>query len=508
MEQYALYLRKSRADLDAEARGEGETLAKHRRALTDMAKRRGLFIAREYAELVSGDTIAARPQMQTLLADVKAGLYAGVIVNDVDRLGRGDSIDQEIIKLTFAASHTLIITPAKDIDFANSMDEDLYDFKAFFFRAEYKMISRRMAQGRERSASAGNFVAPRPPYGYQKAVIDGRPTLTPDPDTAPIAKMIFGWYASGELGYLGIAKRLCEMGLKTYMGVNFTGGTIKRMLTNTIYIGCITWGATRQTSTVEDGRRVKKTVRKITPKLIPNAHEAIIDKDVFEAVQKRLKTASHAAPNHYSNDLVNPLSGLAKCALCGATLKTCHCGKTTDTNHVYLRCPTYGCPTRGIAISYVVDAVLETLRGWCATYDGIEPDAPPPIDEARVAALQHQLDVIAGQLRRAREFAERDIYTPDEYLQRRDELNVQRKALENELEAAQKPPANESIANIIPEVKSVLDAFESATTHQQNMLLKTVIARIDYTKTIHAKRTENPAKYMTLDVMPLISNVI
>ena len=34
MEQYALYLRKSRADMDAEARGEGETLAKHRAALT------------------------------------------------------------------------------------------------------------------------------------------------------------------------------------------------------------------------------------------------------------------------------------------------------------------------------------------------------------------------------------------------------------------------------------------------------------------------------------------
>lgn len=505
MEQYALYLRKSRADLDAEARGEGETLAKHRRALTDMAKRRGLMIVREYAELVSGDTIAARPQMQQLLADVQAGLYTGVIVNDVDRLGRGDSIDQEIVKITFASAHCLIITPSKDIDFANNTDEDLYDFKAFFARTEYKMISRRMAQGRERSALAGHFVAPRPPYGYQKAVIDGHPTLTPDPDTAPIARMVFDWYASGELGYMGIAKRLCEMGLKTYMGVDFTGGTIKHMLTNPIYIGCITYGATRQTSAVEDGRRVKKTVRKITPKLVPNAHEAIIDKDVFEAVQKRLATALHAAPNNYSHDLVNPLSGLVKCALCGATLKINHTGKITDINRMYLRCPTYGCKTIGIAMNYMVDAVLETLRGWCAAYEGVEPDTPPPIDESRVAALTHQLDTIAGQLRRAREFAERDIYTPDEYLQRRDELNAQRKALENELEAAQKPLVSESIANIIPTVKTVLDAFEGATAHQQNILLKTVIARINYTKTVHAKRTENPAKYMVLDVLPLIS---
>lgn len=38
MNQYALYLRKSRADLDAEARGEKETLSKHRAALTAYAK--------------------------------------------------------------------------------------------------------------------------------------------------------------------------------------------------------------------------------------------------------------------------------------------------------------------------------------------------------------------------------------------------------------------------------------------------------------------------------------
>ena len=116
MNQYALYLRKSRADMDAEARGDGETLAKHRAALTAYARNRGLLIVREYAEIVSGDSIAARPQMQQLLEDVKSGMYAGVIVNDVDRLGRGDSIDQEIIKLTFAAAHTLIITPYSDID--------------------------------------------------------------------------------------------------------------------------------------------------------------------------------------------------------------------------------------------------------------------------------------------------------------------------------------------------------------------------------------------------------
>ena len=39
MDEYFIYLRKSRADMEAEAHGEGETLARHERALLELAKR-------------------------------------------------------------------------------------------------------------------------------------------------------------------------------------------------------------------------------------------------------------------------------------------------------------------------------------------------------------------------------------------------------------------------------------------------------------------------------------
>ena len=201
MNDYAIYLRKSRADLDAEARGEGETLERHRTALRALAERRGLNVAREYAELVTGDSIAARPQMQALLDDVKRGLYAGVIVNDVDRLGRGDSIDQEIIKYAFASSRCLIITPGRDIDPASPTDQDMLDFSMFFARFEYRKIAQRLMQGRTRSAAAGNYISARVPYGYRKVREGKYIRLEPDPDTAPIVKMIFEWYASRKYGY-------------------------------------------------------------------------------------------------------------------------------------------------------------------------------------------------------------------------------------------------------------------------------------------------------------------
>ena len=90
---YAIYLRKSRADMDAEAHGEGETLARHRTALLELAQKRTLPIGTIYEEIVSGDTIAARPQMQRLLTEVEAGIWEGVLVMEVERLARGETID-------------------------------------------------------------------------------------------------------------------------------------------------------------------------------------------------------------------------------------------------------------------------------------------------------------------------------------------------------------------------------------------------------------------------------
>ena len=76
---YAMYLRKSRADREAEKRGELETLARHEKMLIDTAKRLNLSVGAIYKEVVSGDTIASRPVMQQLLSEVEQGLWRGVL---------------------------------------------------------------------------------------------------------------------------------------------------------------------------------------------------------------------------------------------------------------------------------------------------------------------------------------------------------------------------------------------------------------------------------------------
>lgn len=56
MDEYCLYLRKSRIDLEAEANGQGDTLARHRAALLKLAQKRGFNITGCYEEVRSGES--------------------------------------------------------------------------------------------------------------------------------------------------------------------------------------------------------------------------------------------------------------------------------------------------------------------------------------------------------------------------------------------------------------------------------------------------------------------
>lgn len=501
MKEYAIYLRKSRADVEAEARGEGETLERHRRALRGLAARRGLNVIKEYAEIVTGDSIAARPQMQALLEDVKRGMYAGVIVNDVDRLGRGDSIDQEIIKYTFVAGHCLIITPSRDIDPAQPSDEDMLDFSMFFARFEYRKISQRLSVGRTRSAQAGNYISSRVPYGYSKSVDGKAIKLEPDPETADVVRMMFETYASGAKGYNAIAATLNNMGLKTSLGNTWNRASVKAILTNPVYTGRIVWGNTATVSAIEDGRRVKKHI-KGDPIVVEDAHPAIITDELFNKVQDMFAQSRHASSKNLKLNLVNPLAGIVFCAECGKAMQLRGGRKAKGR---LLACTTYGCPTRGTYIQTVVAALVDVLSDWCARYSQpVEAPAVNPMSDI----IARQKAQIRAQMERAKELVETGVYTPSEYLERKHTLDARLEEIERRNIAAQ-IKREDAIALAVPAIKRVLDALPHAESiEEQNTLIRSVVERVDYHKTETATRGISSASLVSLDVFPRIGNSV
>lgn len=144
-----MYLRKSRAD---EELGYGNTLERHGEMLRDLAAQTGIHVdgAHIFREIVSGESIEARPQMQKLLKAVEMGLYTGVPCIELERLSRGDGADRQRILKAFQFSDTKIITLTKTYGLAgdDSFDGEFFEFGLFMSRREYKMIKKRLYRGR------------------------------------------------------------------------------------------------------------------------------------------------------------------------------------------------------------------------------------------------------------------------------------------------------------------------------------------------------------------------
>ena len=123
--------------------------------------------ANVYQEVVSGESISDRPQVQLLLDRLRSGSIAGVYVMELERLARGDTIDQGTIARAFKFSGAKIITPTKVYDPNNEFDEEYFEFGLFMSRREYKTINRRIQSGKMQSVREGKFVGSRAPIWVQ-----------------------------------------------------------------------------------------------------------------------------------------------------------------------------------------------------------------------------------------------------------------------------------------------------------------------------------------------------
>lgn len=515
--RYCMYLRRSRADDDAERMGAGETLARHHTMLQELADRMlGHPIPESaiYREIVSGDTISDRPEMRRLMQDVEAGRWNGVFVADVDRLARGDTMDQGLVAQTFLYSHTLIITPMKIYDPEDPADNEFFEIRLFFARREYQMIKRRMQTGRVNAVKEGYYVSSRPIYGYDRYKLPDRRgwSLKINEEQAAVVRKIFDWYVNGmdgqDVGCLRIANRLNGMGLQTLQGRPWLQDRIQNMLKNPTYAGYVQWYQRREQIQMQDGRKIKKRVLTNDRILARGFHEPIIDESMFRIAGERL--ASHCKTPVPSNHACrNPLAGLIRCGCCGYSVRMydpkrgekakmiCCTNHATCTNH---RTPYY----------YVEQAVLSTLSSW-VEYDGLKlPSAEeekPDGNAALRAAQEKQIATLSKQLDSLRDLLEQGVYTVDVYLERersiRDRINICKNSLA-QLQPKEKT-REESLAELAPRVRTVLEAYAVSTDPaDKNALLKSVISHIIYTKPVKTPPGRSPIETLSLEIYPLL----
>lgn len=505
VDQYCLYLRKSRKDVEAEKKGEGATLKRHERALFELAKRQKLNITHVFREIVSGETLKARPQMQELLAQVEKGMWNGVLVVEVERLTRGALSDQDIISKTFTYSKTLIITPFKTYDLTNRNDAEYLKFGLFMSNQEYTTINRRQQDGRNLSVIEGKYPGNKAPYGYRRKKLENTKgwTLEECKEEADIVRMIFDLYVNGELQedgsykHLGVSlivRRLNQLNIKPKKSGVWVVASVRDMLTNPAYVGKLRWNWRATKKSMVDGIEKKSRPRAKNEDyiLVDGLHIGIIDEDTFNKAQEIMKT-NPAPPVGERNTIKNPLAGLVVCGKCGRNMIRRSYSNRTSADSLVCAIPE--CDNVSVHLHYVEKAILIWLEDWLEEYKlEYKMDAKPrkntglEVKRKALDKITDELEAIKVQQGSLHDLLERGVYDANTFLARTRELGERKeKAIEdfNILESDIKREETREFGrtDIIPKVQNILKVYHTLKTPAaKNDLLKEILEKVVYTK--------------------------
>lgn len=494
IDKYAVYLRKSRKDIEAEKLGEGETLAKHKKILLELAARKGLYIERIYQEIVSGETIKARPQIQELISDCYAGKYRGILVVDIDRLSRGNQGDAQVILDTLKYSNKnnglLVVTPTKVFDVAHNPDDEEYmEFVLFMSRREYKTIQKRLERGRVQCVVEGDYMGAYRPYGYDIVVTKTSRTLKPNPAEAPIVQLMYDLAANKQWSAGKIARHLTSMGVPTYSGAGeWNHATIKSILTNPVHKGKVRWNDRMTVKTMVDGKLVASRPRSNhTAHYLEyeGKHPALVDEETFA------KANAHFYSDRTKGELKlkNPLAGLLRCKHCGKVMAHRTYKKPgSQYRPRFYHSQSVLCKVKSVIADDVMTALIHALKLYIEDFE-LKVDNLPDVDENTV---NKQIEALQAEMRRtekilAKLFAawESEDITNNEF--------VERKALHNKKIASCKQQIAE-LEDTIPEqeeyrekIMRLHDAIDALTdpdidAADKNEFLKAIVEKIEFSR--------------------------
>lgn len=526
MVQYCIYLRKSRGDIDAELRGEGETLARHEKILIDLASTQSLNVIKIYKEIVSGESILERPIIQKLLLEIESGLWAGVLVIEIERLARGDTIDQGIIAQAFKYSNTKIITPTKTYNPNNEFDEEYFEFGLFMSRREYKTINRRLQSGRVSSVKEGKYVGNQAPYGYIRKKIENDKgfTLEPHPQEADVIKTIYELYTKGEIQIDGtykkiglslICKKLNYLNIKPRKSDSWVISSVRDIITNPVYNGKIRWNfRPSQKKIIKGISQIKRPRSNINDCIIVDGiHKPLVDSETWNLAQDILKNkATNPTPNNRS--IKNPLSGIMVCGLCGRRMV--RRGYTKKDLESTLMCPVTFCTNISSKLHLVESSILNALQVWLINYKlnlnmesnkAHKNDFNIKIHKKALKKINKEILVLENQINNLHNLLEQGVYTASKFLERSNLLADKLKIIKNNKHYIEKqinigynPEENKQY--IIPKMEMIIDVYPKTKNLQlKNDLLKEVLGKVIYTKTVNTRWQSNPDNFQ-IDLYP------
>lgn len=515
-----MYLRKSRRDVEEELKASKEghsydTLERHRKQLLKLAKDEKHRITHIYEEIVSGEYIAERPQMQQMLKDIQDKPVDAVLVMDLDRLGRGDMADQGTIFRVLKYSETKIITPLETINPSEDSEELTYSIKSLIAREELKAINKRLRRGIKMSAAEGKFMGRKPPFGYNK---NKDLKLIINEDEAWIVRKIFDWYVNQHVSTTAIGDRLNEMGIPSPAGKLWTRVSIGKILKREAYKGDIYYSKVKRTKIDGVPHSTKNTLENMV--ICENAHEPIVSREIFDQAQEKMRNNTVTRVN-IDSKLVNPLAGLLKCEVCGVVMAFDAFG--SGTKNGFYKCPSAHCrrtkTQKGVSGFHLQGAVIHALKELLNAFKTVEKNSRKRNTyddsnindlEKQIKSKQDELITIKEQLDNTHDLLEQKVYDINTFVSRQSTLNEQLKIIQTEIdnlndilskEKDRLKEKNKDYSSYNKQLSHVIEYYQlTDNTQIKNQLLKTVLNEIVYRR---PKTSKHPSDF-TITLYPKI----
>ncbi len=493
-----VYLRKSRSD-DPTMSVE-EVLAKHETMLDEWSEKNlGEKIpeGNKYREVVSGETIADRPEIQKILSRLESPRIKAILTVEVQRLSRGDLEDAGRLMKLLRYTNTIVITPQFTYNLADEYNRDIFERELKRGNEFLEYQKKIMNRGRILSVSQGNYIASHPPYGYDRTfIMEGKkkcPTLKINEEQANVVRMVFDMYVNQNMGRINICHKLDSLGIKPLHSKYWSNSYLKDMLQNQHYIGKVIWNKRKTTPVVEDGEIIKKTPRSKEGEYLvyEGKHPAIISEELFYAAQEKMGRNHRAKP---TTKIINPL----------ATLLYCQCGKAMTLRYYKnkdgsercaprLACSQQiHCHTGSCLFDDLISMICDTLSSYIEDFK-VKATATDTetiqLHEALIKTLKNKLKALE-----AKELAQWDAQSdPDPtnrmpaeiFRQLNEKLQAEKTEVQQALENAYSSIPNPiDYEEKIIKLENALSALKDPKTDvaEKNKLLKACIEKITYSR--------------------------
>ena len=360
----ALYCRLSQDD---KQEGDSNSIINQKKILKKYALDRGYTNIQFYIDDGVSGTTFNRAGFQSMIADVETGKVKRVIVKDMSRLGR-DYLQVGMYTEIFFPEHDVHFIAVNDGVDSNQEDNEFTPFRNIINEWYAKDTSKKIRAVKRSKGMAGEHIGSHPPYGYMKNPENKKEWII-DEEAAEVVREIFrlcvGGYGPTRIAHILTERKiLCptyyalEKGGKPRTALpadkyTWNGPVVAKILDRMDYLG-----HTVNFKTHVKSYKVHKTIYNSPDqwKVFEGTHEAIIDKETFEIVQKI--RAGKRRPTRMGE--MPMFSGLLYCADCGRKLSFHRKADEPAEKHHYL-CENYRSNTTNCTMHYIRNVVVERI---------------------------------------------------------------------------------------------------------------------------------------------------